>query len=226
MKFCATFYVPFSDFKDYYIVEGEKVLKMSSSEENFDTKFDVIYDKYSRLVTQIALDVLHDNELAKDALQLAFISVTQNMDKIKLDPENEKETKNYISTIAYHAALKLALEYQEIRSHEIPFPEEYDQDDDEKHRWGNKAVKAMSVESLEEMIIRDDERTMIFEAVKKLNKKYSVYLREYFWENMSMSQIAEKHGSSKEAAKKRVYRSVDKLREQFFKEGNFDERRK
>lgn len=102
---------------------------MSSSEENFDTKFDVINDKYSRLVTQIALDVLHDNELAKDALQLAFISVTQNMDKIKLDPESEKETKNYISTISYHAALKLALEYQDIRSHEIPFPEEYDQDD-------------------------------------------------------------------------------------------------
>ena len=199
---------------------------MSSSKENFDTKFDVIYAKYSRLVTQIALDVLHDQELVKDALQLAFISVTQNMDKIKLDPENEKETKNYISTIAYHAALKLALKYQDIRLNEIPFPKEQDQEDDDKPKWGNKAFKALTVESFEEMVMRDVERSIVLEAIKKLNPGYSVYLKDYFWEDMTFQQIAEQHGISKEAAKKRVYRSINKLREQFFKEGDFDERRK
>ncbi|MBR4344969.1 MAG: sigma-70 family RNA polymerase sigma factor [Lachnospiraceae bacterium] len=168
----------------------------------------------------MALKVLGDHELARDAFQSAFISITQNWKKINLssDPEKEKETKNYIATITYHAALKLSLKVQKIKRIEVPFPKEKS-NDDENIRWDNKNVRPLSVASFEDMVIEDIDREKLFEAIKELKPEHSMYIVDYFYKDMSMRQIADKYGISEDAAKKRVYRSIKKLREQFFKKG-------
>ena len=60
---------------------------------------------------------------------------------------------------------------------------------------------------------------MLIESLDDLDEKYSVYIREHYYEGMAYEEIAEKHGITKEVAKKRVYRSVDKLRKIFYAKG-------
>ena len=48
-------------------------------------KFVVLYEKYRHLMMKITMDVLHDPYLAEDAVHNAFISLTRNIDKSRME---------------------------------------------------------------------------------------------------------------------------------------------
>ena len=64
------------------------------SDDTPDIIIDELYNKYIRLVAEIAFSVLKDPEYAEDAIQSAFLSVTQNVGKLKNAPE--EKVRSYI----------------------------------------------------------------------------------------------------------------------------------
>ena len=192
---------------------------MKNTDDVSDKLFDTIYENYSRLVKEIIYSVLGNNEQAKDAFQMTFISVAQKMDKIiKLYPD----VKNYIAKIAYNSAINEYRKAQRILKNEVPFPDEEDVDDEEE-RVRSSTLIDLSAESFEEALFRKHDRIRLLEVLGKLDDKYSVYIQEHFFESLTMRQIAERHGIREEAAKKRVQRSVEKLKDMFFKKGGCSE---
>lgn len=68
-------------------------------------KFEILYEKYRSLMMKVAVDVLHDNYLAEDAVHNAFLKIAQNMSKIK---ELESlETKRYLVIIVKNASIDI-----------------------------------------------------------------------------------------------------------------------
>ncbi len=67
-----------------------------------DVKFDAVYDEYKKLVMNTCLSVLNNKELAEDAFQSTFISVAQNIYKLKGTPD---KVKKYIIKTARNVAI-------------------------------------------------------------------------------------------------------------------------
>ena len=68
-------------------------------------KFVILYENYRYLMLKVAADILHDYQLAEDAVQEAFVRVAKHMENVG-QPE-ETATKRYLITITKHAAIDL-----------------------------------------------------------------------------------------------------------------------
>lgn len=207
------------------IERKEKSRQMSrQSDDTPDIIIDELYNKYIRLVAEIAFSVLKDHELAKDATQSAFLSVTQNVWKLKDVPE--EKVKNYIIKAARNAAIDIYRNNRYIHKHEVPFPEEGDPEDINNHVRKGKLPNGLYTESFEDEVLRGLDRTVLLKALEKLPPKHMKYIRDRYYENMTMQQVAEKYGITEDAAKKRVYRSLDKLKVLYEKEGSCQNERR
>lgn len=187
------------------------------SDDTPDIMLDELYTKYIKLVAEIAFSVLKDHELAKDATQSAFLSVTQNVWKLKDVPE--EKVKNYIIKAARNAAIDIYRNNRYIHKHEVPFPEEGDPEDINNHVRKGKLPNGLYTESFEDEVLRGLDRTVLLKALEKLPPKHMKYIRDRYYENMTMQQVAEKYGITEDAAKKRVYRGIEKLKGLYKKEG-------
>ena len=186
---------------------------MSESNDTRDISFDFIYMKYGRLVMEIALRVLKNQHLAEDAFQEVILKISQNLDKLSRDSE---KNKNYIINIARNTAISLYRQNKDIMEHEIPLETDDEDSDDMEH--SRRHYKELSVESFENELFAKYDRIKVLNSLMKLDRKYSVYIKDYYFKRLSGKQIAEKHGISEDAAYKRIYRSVEKLKEIFMAE--------
>ena len=177
---------------------------MKKSNDNPDIIFDEIYNKYCRIAAEVAYSVLKDSELARDACQSAFSYIAKNIDKVG---KNEEKTRNYVLKVVRHFTIDAYRKNRQIKSHEIPLDEIEENDE------------GFSVESFENMLLKKYEVIELLETMDSLSEKHRKYIEEYFYEELTMKQIAEKHGISEDAAKKRVYRSIDSLRKIYLKKG-------
>ena len=183
---------------------------MDEMDENLKHYFEKLYDEFGPAVMNITYSVLNDEELAKDAFQEAFLSIAQNIERINRDPE---KTKRFIKKVAKNAAVTIYRKYKVIRKNELPLP-----DDENKKDDGNGTVcrsAAFRTESFEEELIKKEDKKNLISSLNELDDNNFEFVYEYYYEDMNYEAIAEKHGLSKEAAKKRVYRSVDKLKKIF-----------
>lgn len=175
--------------------------------------FEYLYDKYNEYVMSIARSILNDDELAKDAFQETFVSVAQNIDTID---DNPHKAKSFIKKTTKNAAISIYRKYKVIRRVETAFPDENENgnanNNEERH---TRIPKELRTESFEKDIIKRYDLSILLESLMELDKKYSVYIDEYYYKKMSYEQIATEHKITKEAAKKRVYRSIRKLTEKF-----------
>ena len=78
-------------------------------------KFVILYENY--LMLKVAADILHDYQLAEDAVQEAFVRVAKHMENVG-QPE-ETATKRYLITITKHAAIDLYRRRNRLQSREI-----------------------------------------------------------------------------------------------------------
>ena len=69
------------------------------------SKFVILYEKYSRLMMKVALNILHDSFLAEDAVHDAFVNVAKNMEKI--GRVESLETKNYLIVVTKNASIDI-----------------------------------------------------------------------------------------------------------------------
>ena len=80
-------------------------------------KFVILYENYRYLMLKVAVDILHDYQLAEDAVQEAFVRVAKHMENVG-QPE-ETAAKRYLITITKHAAIDLYRRRNRLQSREI-----------------------------------------------------------------------------------------------------------
>ncbi len=76
-----------------------------SKNEKEKTKIEQIYSQYYKLLLYIAMEMLHDQIIAEDAVHEAFVKIIKNIGKINLD--KPKETKRYIVVIIERTCLDI-----------------------------------------------------------------------------------------------------------------------
>ena len=69
-------------------------------------KFEVLYYRYRDLLHYIAMEILHDEHLAEDAVQEAFFRVARNFHKV--GAVESVKTRNFLALITRNAALTMA----------------------------------------------------------------------------------------------------------------------
>lgn len=100
-------------------------LNMINTEEG-KNKFELIYDKYCKLMFYIANQILNDNSLAEDAVHDAFVNIIKNLHKIK--DINCNKTKSFIAVIVRNCSINM-YNYRKSKSY-IPLDKiEYMLDD-------------------------------------------------------------------------------------------------
>ena len=171
-------------------------------------KLNEIYEKYHRLVMWIVYGILGDQNLAEEAFQTTFYSVAKNVHKF----DDDSKIKSYVSATAHNTALKYLKKHQIITRNEVPFP------DDEYNAEGRirYSEKSMIVDNVEDEVIKRLEKEKLHKLLKQLDDKKSVYIYEFYFDKLTIKEIAEKHNIKENTAKKRIYRSVENLRKLYF----------
>jgi RNA polymerase sigma-70 factor (ECF subfamily) len=171
-------------------------------------KLNEIYEKYHRLVMWIVYGILGDQNLAEEAFQTTFYSVAKNVHKF----DDDSKIKSYVSATAHNTALKYLKKHQIITRNEVSFP------DDENNAEGRirYSEKSLIVDNVEDEVIKRLEKEKLHKLLKQLDDKKSVYIYEFYFDKLTIKEIAEKHNIKENTAKKRIYRSVENLRKLYF----------
>jgi len=93
-------------------------LSMLNGQED-KNKFELLYEKYRKLMFYIANNILNDEYLAEDAVHQTFIEILKNLDKI--DDVFCHKTKNFIVIMVRNTAINMY--NRRKRNSVVPFDE-------------------------------------------------------------------------------------------------------
>lgn len=79
-------------------------LQMIESEED-RTKFTELYQRYRRLMFSVAYDILHESYDAEDAVHQAFLSLINNLEKVR--QIDSPETRGFLIVITENKAIDI-----------------------------------------------------------------------------------------------------------------------
>lgn len=150
------------------------------------TAFEIIYRKYYDKVFAIARGVLIDSDEAADAVQEVFTLVYRHLQRF--------DRRSKFSTWLFRIAVNRSI--QESR----------------KHRFKNRTVELTEAAGKEAPIEKDEMDPRVQLALAKLSPQDRALLTLFYWEELSLNEIADSIGSNVNAAKTRLYRAREKFR--------------
>ena len=158
--------------------------------------FSVLFRRYARLVRTIAYKILRDQSEADDALQEVFLFLHR---KSALFDSSKNSARSWIVQVTYHRAID--------RRRYLQSRHFYTQVDleDVARELGDTGYKT-AIEGLE------------YEGVRKLfhslSENQRQTLRLFFFEGLTLHEIALKLGQTRGNVKNHYFRGLDKLRKQ------------
>lgn len=161
--------------------------------------FEEIYIKYRKLMFKAAFEILGNVQDAEDAVQDAFIRVSENLDK--LGDADCPQTRNYCVIITRNICFNKLR-----RSAPLEIPEDISSGDDVEETFFSE----IGVELLER-------------ALKRLSTNYRDILYLTVYEELSLHKAAELLGITYENAKSRVKRARKKLAEILKEDGYYEQ---
>lgn len=167
------------------------VCLMMLDSEDERTRFIQLYEQYRKLMHYVARGILKDDHLAEDAVQEAFLRIAKNFHKISeiFCPQ----TKNFVVIIVKNAALTMAKGNSAAESFDA---EEFTETGES---WADMAEKARYEEAVQAILELPEIYRHVF------------YLHEYY--GYDLKETANLLGITVDAAKKRVQRARNLLRE-------------
>lgn len=168
----------------------EFYLSMVETEEERDL-VTRLYTAYEKMMYNIALGILKNQQDAEDAVSEAFIRIINNLSKIK-DAES-KPTKSFIITIIKSTSINT---YNKRKKNE-----HVDIDD----------VNDISNEDVELDYLEKCDRETVHRAIDKLNDNYKNALRLKYFYGMSTGEMADILDISVEGVRKRLQRAEQSL---------------
>lgn len=156
------------------------------------SKFELLYEKYYKLMLYIAIQVLQDQMEAEDAVHTACIKVIRNLDKV--DEVESPRTKRFLLTIIKHTAIDMVRKKKRERNISL----------EELEEWQLPAEYKDGFAQL-------PEENRILLAIKHMPELYrDVFLLKYSsgFENREIADIL---GISEDSVRKRISRGKKKL---------------
>lgn len=159
-----------------------------------------IYRQHGSTMLYTARSLLHDNNLAEDAVSEAFIRIIENLDKIDLT--DCYRTRGFAVIIVRHVSLNMLK--RKTRDKTIPFEDDVD--------FTESRNVVFDYISIKEACSR------IAEAITGLDKKYSDVLYLKIEMDYSNEEISKMLGISQDNVRMRLSRARRVLKEQLRKE--------
>jgi RNA polymerase sigma-70 factor (ECF subfamily) len=155
----------------------------------------VLFDRYHRLVMNVALRILRDAGEAEDLMQSVFLEVFRAA--AQFDPA-KGTTKVWILQYAYHRSFNRR-QYLNLRGlYESP-------DESIQTQQSFAATHSSSLSVFESA-------RLVQQALARLNKMQKRALELAIYEGLTMREISEKTGESFVSVRHHYYRGLDKLR--------------
>lgn len=146
--------------------------------------FEVLVVRYQRKAIAAAMSVVNNPYLAEDAAQDAFVTAW-----MKLDTLNERTRfGSWICRIAKNCAVNLCTRYHSFIS--LDLVDNYDINSLESAE--NRASAAEEELNPEKLYIRREEKSELHKSIGRLPEKVREVIRLYYFENLSIVQIAER----------------------------------
>jgi len=175
------------------------MLFLSFRTENEKEKFEFVYDRYKRLMLKKSFDILHDYELAQDAVSEAFIRVYKNLQK--LDDLESGRTVSYLLIITRNISLTILSKQKKTAAADLDLVETADTFD------------------LESSVVENCAANELIDVVNKLKEELKApFLLKYAYD-MSHGEIAKVLKISENNVAVRVHRAKAKLSEMLTKGG-------
>jgi RNA polymerase sigma-70 factor (ECF subfamily) len=151
--------------------------------------FATLYSKYYDKVFSIARGVLLDIDDASDAVQEVFTLVFRHLGRF--------DRRSRFSTWLFRIAVNRSIQYARKF----------------KHRSKNVELHEAIAETHEERVEIPDQR--IQAALQKLKPGDRALITLFYWEELSLNEIADSLGCGVNAAKTRLYRARERFREAY-----------
>jgi len=148
--------------------------------------FELIYQKYYDKVFAIARGVLIDADEAADAVQEIFTLVYRHLKRF--------DRRSKFSTWLFRIAVNRSI--QEAR----------------KHRFKHRTVELTEAAAKEAPVAHEEMDPLIQAALSKLAPQDRALLTLFYWEELSLNEIADSIGCNVNAAKTRLYRARERFR--------------
>ena len=165
------------------------VFLMTIDDEKQSSKIEAIYMNYSQEMYNVAYSILKKKEDADDAVQMAFIRIFENLDKLS-DPDSNR-VKYYVLKVAKSVALDIYREKKRRWSREILVDETY----------------VFDIETKEKAI---GENELVYRILNLEQRDSDILMLKYV-HGFKYSEIGKMLGISEETAKKAGNRARKKL---------------
>lgn len=152
--------------------------------------FDLLYEKYKNLVIRTAYLITGNKPDSEDAAQETFVKVYLHISELK----NDAGLKPWMMQILVRTAYRMCKK----RGREMP--------DDEAERLSeNQAMFSQSILSPLGQMIKREEAEMIFRAVQTLPMKQKTVVILYYYNELSVGEIAKMLGCREGTVKSRLH---------------------
>jgi RNA polymerase sigma-70 factor (ECF subfamily) len=153
----------------------------------------VLFDRYHRLVLNVALRILRDSGEAEDVMQSVFLEIFRCADQFDSD---KGTAKVWILQYAYHRSFNRR-QYLNLRGiYERP-------DEVPAHRATDRHDRSSNVL---------ESARMVQQALGRLSKSHRRTLELAFYEGLTMREISARTGESFDSVRHQYYRGLEKLR--------------
>jgi RNA polymerase sigma-70 factor (ECF subfamily) len=170
--------------------------------EEEKNKFELIYERYRKLMFYIANQILHDEDSAEDAVHDTFVKILENMDKIEL--VDSGKTKSFVAIMVQNHSINIYNRRKRFLN--VPL------EDYENILFDDILFKNVTENDLAES-------DMLGKAIMKLPVIYRDILTLKFVHELSNSEIAALLNISEAAVRKRIQRAKNKIHELIDKGG-------
>ena len=164
------------------------------------TKFELLYEKYHKLMLYVALEMLNNQMAAEDAVHSSFLKLIKHLDRISSLDDYCK--KRFVLTVTEHTAMDMLRKNRNERCVSL----------DEMEDWRVPSGGTVDFYDL-------PEENRIILAIKNMPFLYrDIFLLKYSggYENREIASI---RGITEESVRKRISRGKKKLEEILNKEG-------
>ncbi len=155
----------------------------------------VLFDRYHRLVMNVALRILRDSNEAEDLMQSVFLEIFRSAAQFDAA---KGTTKIWILQYAYHRSFNRR-QYLNLRGM-YERPEE-----------SAPAQRLPATSSAGSLGVLESAR-LVQQALSRLTKTQKEIMELAFYEGLTMSEIADRTGLSFDSVRHHYYRGLEKLR--------------
>ena len=187
------------EYRDWSNLDDHILIKAHLEGES--TAFEVLFKKYSGMVSRLVFSIVKDESLVEDVVQDVFILVHRNLAKFRRD----SALKTWIYRIAVNEALR-QFNRRKRWTH---------MEDDQLEAHANAASLVTMIptgHSPERIVIEAEQRGIIQEALEALKPHHRVILTLYYLEDLSVQDIAGILDIPDGSVKSRLFYARDSLK--------------